>query len=132
MISSCLCGAIEYQLQDNINTLIHCHCSRCRKETGSAFSSVARILTESFSLIKGEELIKTYSENGIHRHFCSICGSQLFTSRDAFPDFYSIRVGLLNDPINPTKKLHVYVSSKAKWDEILDHHPQFETMPDKI
>ena len=131
MIGSCLCGAIEYQLKTDIKTLIHCHCLRCRKETGSAFSSVARIPTESFSLIKGKEFIKIYSEHGVHRHFCSNCASTLFTSRDALPDFYSLRVGLLNDSIEPTK-LHVYVDSKANWDEILDHYPQFATMPDKI
>ncbi len=132
MIGSCLCDTIEYRLKGDIHTLIHCHCSRCRKETGSAFNSVARIPRENFSLIKGEEFIKTYSENGFHRYFCSVCGSTLFTSRDALPDIYSIRVGLLNTPIQPTKKLHIYVNSKANWDEILDHYPQFESMPDKI
>lgn len=36
---SCLCGAVTLELHGSIEAIIHCHCSRCRKSTGSAYAT---------------------------------------------------------------------------------------------
>ena len=36
---SCLCGKVTYRIKDNLGIFQYCHCSRCRKFTGSAFAS---------------------------------------------------------------------------------------------
>lgn len=131
LTGSCLCGSIKYTLQlDNIETLVFCHCSRCRKETGSAFNSAAPINKTELEITEGKDLIKIYADNGVNRHFCPTCGSKLFTSRDTMPDAYRLRVGTLDSTINPIKKIHIFTGSKANWEEICDNHPQFiERMP---
>ena len=32
---SCLCGAVRYRVRGPFMRFVHCHCSRCRKATGS-------------------------------------------------------------------------------------------------
>lgn len=35
----CLCGAVEYQIPDTLEYAGYCHCSECRRFSGSAFSA---------------------------------------------------------------------------------------------
>ena len=39
---SCLCGAVRYEVSDPFEEMHHCHCSKCRKAHGAAFSTFAR------------------------------------------------------------------------------------------
>ncbi|QIQ20755.1 GFA family protein [Zophobihabitans entericus] len=130
LTGSCLCGSIKYQLnQEDIDTLFVCHCSRCRKESGSAFNTSAVINSADITITEGKDLVKKYSVNGVNRHFCVGCGSRLYSSRDNDPAHYRLRVGLLDTPINPAKKIHVFTASKASWDEICDDFPQYPERP---
>ena len=52
---SCLCRAINYSVEEEIPELILCHCSFCRKATGSAFSVNARVHQENVTLQSGDD-----------------------------------------------------------------------------
>ncbi|MFI5317926.1 MAG: GFA family protein, partial [Myxococcota bacterium] len=56
---SCLCGGIRIQAE-RVALLRHCHCSMCRKETGSAFGTVAVVRPSDFRFERGEELVQIY------------------------------------------------------------------------
>lgn len=97
----------------------------CRKLHASAFRTRAKITSESWKTIQGEELIKFYeSSPGEHKGFCSNCGSSLFTKFDEYPDILGFPFGTLDtDPkAKPTR--HIYVGSKAAWHDIADNLPQ--------
>ena len=126
MTGSCLCGEVVYQLNNEIKTIVYCHCSRCRKQTGSAFNAATAINKEDLTFIKVEEKIKVFSCSGVNRHFCGQCGSHLFSSRDNDNNSYRLRIGLINEPINAEKRIHIYTGSKANWDIICDGYPEFE------
>ncbi len=53
---SCLCGLVSYEIEAAGPTY-NCHCSNCRKWSGSAFASSMRAPMESLRLVSGAEAI---------------------------------------------------------------------------
>ena len=72
----CQCGKVRYEAQANIDEVITCNCSRCRK-VGSLLSAVAMA---DFKLLSGENAITDYQFNKrtIHHPFCATCGIQSY------------------------------------------------------
>ena len=57
---TCLCGGVEYEVQDP-EALGYCHCTRCQRWTGSSLAGVV-VAKENFRFTKGEDLVKTLRE----------------------------------------------------------------------
>lgn len=128
---SCLCGEIQYEVSEKLGDIVQCHCQKCRKATGTAFATNAPVLKTAFHLIKGSDLLKSFrSSETTERFFCRQCGSPIYAIKHAAPDTYRIRIGLIDDDIYEYVTKHVFVGSKANWDEILDDRPQFSTYPE--
>jgi hypothetical protein len=125
LAGKCFCGAVEYAVADAFAYAANCHCSNCRRTTGSAFKPFAGIGRDQLELIKGEADLTIYGEpNGNDTH-CARCGSLLYSVvRDGA--YVHVAMGtLVDDPtIRPTK--HIFVGSKAPWFTITDDLPQFE------
>ncbi len=121
----CFCGAVEYEVADEFEYSAYCHCSNCRRTTGSAFKPFAGIRRARFKLIRGEiDLLVYGEENGNDTH-CKSCGSLVFSVvRDG--TYVHVPMGtLVDDPtIRPTS--HIFVGSKAPWFQITDDLPRFE------
>jgi hypothetical protein len=127
---SCLCGTVKYEVRGNLGDGIFCHCSRCRKASGSAFASNVAVPSQDFVWVEGEQALTTFSTpEGVHRLFCSRCGSPIITRRDAFPDTVRLRLGTLDTPLSTGPQAHVFVGSKADWYEIHDELPQHVARP---
>jgi len=123
---SCLCGAVRYEIDGDVGPLVFCHCSRCRKAQGGPFAAVVPVATWSFRIVAGAESLGDYAApSGLHRRFCKICGSPIFTSRENLPDVVRVRVGTLDTPLAKRgPEQHIFVGSKAEWDHIRDDAPQ--------
>jgi len=39
MIGRCLCGGVRYQVRCRPDALYYCHCSQCRRSSGSSFAT---------------------------------------------------------------------------------------------
>eukprot|EP00747_Dinoflagellata_sp_TGD_P029453 gnl/TRDRNA2_/TRDRNA2_133914_c0_seq3.p1 gnl/TRDRNA2_/TRDRNA2_133914_c0~~gnl/TRDRNA2_/TRDRNA2_133914_c0_seq3.p1 ORF type:complete len:127 (+),score=6.21 gnl/TRDRNA2_/TRDRNA2_133914_c0_seq3:93-473(+) len=79
LTGSCLCGAIRYTLSCRIPGFTMCHCSQCRKASGTAYAANASVPTLAFNLLKGFEELKEYeSSPGKMRAFCGNCGSPIY------------------------------------------------------
>jgi len=127
---SCLCGAVRYEVRGDLGTAVYCHCSRCRKASGTAFASNAVIAARDFVVVQGEDALRTFSTpQGVHRVFCSKCGSPLTSSRDSLPDVLRLRLGSLDTPVPAAPSAHIFVGSKAAWWEIRDQLPQHAERP---
>ena len=57
---SCLCGAVRYRVRAPFVRFSHCHCSRCRKAHGTAFSTFARIARSRLRLVTGEGELRRF------------------------------------------------------------------------
>lgn len=86
----CLCGAVRYHLRGDPVHVRRCHCSACRKESGSAFTVYGHWPAEAFELT-GE--VASYDGRG----FCPRCGSRLLDTSDAGGALVEIRLGSLDD-----------------------------------
>ena len=50
----CLCGLVEFEADLPFSKFVRCHCSRCRKATGSAYAANAYVLPGAFRWLSGE------------------------------------------------------------------------------
>ena len=126
----CLCGAVRFELNGPIEVINYCHCSRCRRRTGSAFATVVHAQLEDFRFVAGEEGIATFVPEGWNRRsFCRTCGSPLPGLNEADGEV-GIPAGLLDQDPGARPSLHIMVSSKAPWYEISDSVVQHDEFPD--
>lgn len=130
MKGKCLCGAVEFELDGEIPNLYQCHCSLCRKVTGSSANAAFRIGAGQLRWISGKQGVSEYvTADGFKSHFCGRCGSPLpnLTANDSA---YWVPVGLLEDDAGLELVAHLFVGSRAAWDRVADGVKQFDEMPD--
>ncbi len=126
---SCLCGTIKYEVRGEIGASVYCHCSRCRKASGSVVAFNAPAAGNDFAVVAGEGFLKSFDMPEVQRFFCSNCGSQLFSRRTSAPDIVRLRLGTLDVLPATGPQAHIFVDSKVDWFEIHDDAPQFAQMP---
>ena len=123
----CQCGTVVFEVTGPLGAVRYCHCLSCRRATGSAFSANAKIPLERFEVRSGRDALSRYeARKGVVRHFCARCGSSVYVTLAAEPDFVRPRIGALEGDIDVSISAHVWVSDKAPWHEIADGLPQFE------
>jgi hypothetical protein len=121
---SCYCGSVRYTVVDEFVYAANCHCSSCRRRTGSAFKPFAGIARTKFVVVEGHDHVLTFGDADAHDARCAICGSLLYSIvRDGA--FVHVPMGTLTDApsMRPTK--HIFVGDKASWHEITDDLPQY-------
>ena len=125
---SCLCGGVQFEVTPPFRIAVHCHCSRCRKHSGTFGLTQGRVPKDRFRLLRGEALIRVYKpEGGKVKAFCSECGSSLFGGDWPDGDEVSIRLGALDDDAAVRADYHSFVGSRATWDVLPDDGlPRFE------
>ena len=123
---SCLCGGVRFEYARAVTQVGMCHCSQCRKVSGTASNAVIVVPATEFKWIAGEELQRVYAKpTGWKSTFCATCGSPLPQSiRGAAA--YWVPAGLLDDDPGLAIGGHIFVGSKAAWDQIAGGAPQFE------
>src|SRR5258708_36888497 len=97
----CLCGAVRYEYDGEPGPANYCHCSDCRRCTGSAYNIGVRLLAAQFTITSGSP--KGYSKRGdsgneLTRHFCGDCGSPPFTPSPPHPEYVYATDGSLDHP----------------------------------
>lgn len=126
LAGKCLCGAVQYAVADEFVYALNCHCSNCRRATGSAFKPFAGIERGKLSLAKGKDSLMIFGdENAAHDTHCKACGSLLYSVVREGAYVHVAMGTLVDDPaIRPTA--HIFVGSKAPWFVIADDLPQYE------
>jgi hypothetical protein len=124
LAGKCFCGAVQYTVADEFLYAANCHCSQCRRTTGSAFKPFAGIEREKLTMTQGADQVMIYGEADGNDTHCKACGSLLFSVVRAGA-FVHVAMGTLIDgpTIRPTK--HIFVGSKAPWFTITDSLPQY-------
>lgn len=123
---SCLCGAIRFEIAGEHSKVGICHCSLCRKASGAGSTAIIALAADCLRWIAGEDMLTQYERpSGYGVTFCRVCGSPAPDS-DGRRTMYRVPVGLLDG--NPPLLVgdHIYVGSKAQWDEIAGPDPQYD------
>ncbi|MBT9538501.1 GFA family protein [Thiobacillus sp.] len=130
MQGKCLCGEVEFVVSGTLPNLYQCHCSLCRKATGSAANAALIAPSGNFQWVCGQEHIASYvGNNGYRSDFCSKCGSPLPNPLKGRAEYW-IPAGLLEDNANLQIAAHLHVGSKASWDVIASSGVQYREAPD--
>ena len=118
VLGGCLCGAVRYRYEGPVGPATYCHCTDCRRVTGSAFNVGVRLEAASFRVEGGE--LRQFEKRGhsgalLARSFCATCGSPLFTSSPAHPQHVYVKAGSLDDPslVNPERQ--IWTTSAVAW-----------------
>lgn len=119
----CLCGAIRFRINKDPECAAHCHCSICRKQTGTAFTTGVGFEADAFEWTKGKP---TYFRDsvGVDRGFCARCGSSM--TWEPAGRGITVFVGCLDraEDVRPTS--HTYISTMMPWLKFDDGLPQYD------
>lgn len=129
----CLCGAVHFEITGPIQNIVYCHCSQCRKAQGSAFASNGIVAAKEFTIVAGEsELTGFESSPGQTKYFCRHCGSPIMSKTKTKPNEVRVRLGTIESDIEERPLAHIFVTSKANWEEICGDMPQYNSYePDR-
>jgi hypothetical protein len=129
---SCLCGGVRFEVELPFHRANHCHCSRCRKHSGTFGETQGRVARERFRLLAGEDFLRVFrpAAGAAAKVFCSVCGSSLFGGRWPEGDEVSVRLGSLDGDPEIRPQYRSFVASRAPWDELADDGlPRYDGRP---
>lgn len=120
----CQCGAVRYAVADAFVYALNCHCSRCRRATGSAFKPLGGIERHRVRLTQGEDRVLVVGDDACHDVRCGTCGSLLYSIvREGA--WAHVAYGSLDEAPSLRPTVHIHVASKAPWFDITDGLPQY-------
>ena len=126
-LGKCLCGEVQIKIDGNISDIIHCHCSLCRKNSGTAYATNGFINTAEFTITAGRGSLSAFSfKPGRHRYFCKNCGSPVYSANTDDPSRLRIRLGILDSDISERPISHNFVTSKGNWEDLDAKLPRYD------
>ena len=128
---SCLCGTVKYEVTGAAKRFYHCHCSRCRKATGTGHASNIFFQPAAVKWLTGQEHIRTFKVPEAKRftnQFCGICGARLPRQLQG-TDTVVVPAGSLDDeaPIRPQAR--IFTGSRTNWSCFGDEVPIYPGSP---
>ena len=129
----CLCNKVTYSIRGNFGIFQYCHCSRCRKFTGSVHAANILVSPEDFKWLAGEGNVGRFELDGAKHFatsFCKLCGSSLpWLAKSG--KVVVVPAGTLDgDPdIRPFQ--NIFFGSRAVWYVEAGSLPKYDELPPK-
>lgn len=125
----CLCGGVKIEVDRVVGPFELCHCSRCRKVSGSAFLATVVVRRADFRFVQGQELVTVYDAPVLKRPpayrsmFCKVCGAPV-PDPAGTADEFEICAGIFDDAVGAHPDKHIFVDVKSDWYELDAKLPQ--------
>ena len=132
LAGACNCGAVRYTITAPPLSVMACHCTSCRRQSGSAFSVNLIIRTEDMAVegtMASWEDRDTSSGAPLSREFCGTCGSPIRSVPSVSPQFLAVKAGTLVEPDRFAPSMHIWTSSALPWVVIPADLPRFAQGP---
>ena len=129
--ASCFCGAVAFEVKPPFSDFRYCHCSRCRKASGSAHAANLFVPEKQFAWVKGESSVKRYDLPGSQRFsvwFCPTCGTRVPHKVKTRED-YLIPAGLLDDDPQMRPENSIFWDSRPSWYVAPHEHDCYSEYP---
>ena len=110
----CLCGASRLTVTGPFRAAILCHCSQCRRATGSAFNVAVPVAAAQVTWAARDRVVEYESSPGKVRAHCAGCGAQLYSRYAENPETLRLRGGILDD-FHPAEVHHIFWTDRAAW-----------------
>ena len=118
LAGSCFCGAVNFTVETTTPyPYRRCYCARCRKTAGGT-GAAANILAQASSLaVDGADALTEYAApDSTRTRFCSRCGSALYLTLDAAPDFVYPFASAIDTALpEPPERVHVFTAEAPVW-----------------
>lgn len=125
---SCLCGGVRFRISGELERFFLCHCTRCRKDSGSAHGANLFSSKASIEWLSGQDTVRTFNlaQTRHTRSFCTNCGSAVPCATDGM---LVIPAGSLDGDPEILPNAHIFFASRASWDTDLAGVPSFDEIP---
>ncbi|KAF2187256.1 hypothetical protein K469DRAFT_569734 [Zopfia rhizophila CBS 207.26] len=126
--AGCLCGKITYEFTGEP---LLCHCLKCRRITGTAYSTNVTIPSSSVT-ISGtpKQFIFASGQGPVFKiSFCGDCSSTMWKESDAegFEGYHSIQSGTLGEEFDHYKPDgEIFTPQRTKWLAPIENTRQFD------
>jgi uncharacterized glyoxalase superfamily protein PhnB len=128
---ACLCGAVRFAIDRAVGPFELCHCTRCRKSSGSAYVAGLGVDVADLRFVQGREHVTTFElpvrdrPPAYRRTFCRRCGSPV-PDPEPRGRWLEIPAGLLEgDPVLRPDR-HIFVEHRAAWTPRGDGLPELD------
>lgn len=120
----CLCGRVRWAYEGPENWRAHCHCTSCRRNTASPFTTFMGVPYARFRFAGA--VPETYvSSPGVRRRFCATCGTPVAYEADRYPEEIHLYAASLDDVADFQPQFHVHVAEAVPWVELADKLKRF-------
>jgi hypothetical protein len=117
----CMCGAVAFAVRSPLLGALYCHCTRCQRRSGTAYSMTAVAEPGSFAVTAGEHLLRSWDPgDGWVKWFCADCGSHTHTSHPENPELVAIRLGCVDEDPGVRPSAHQFVAYAMPWHPLPD------------
>ena len=115
---SCLCGGVRFEADLPADLFQYCHCSSCRKSSGSAHAANLMFPLTALRWTRGEDLIGRFTDEhanpGYGRWFCTTCGSPI-PRLSRTRKFWVVPAGTLDSAPRIEPQRNIYWDDRASW-----------------
>jgi hypothetical protein len=125
-----MCGAIRYRIAGAPEFVVQCYCRDCQLATGTGHTTIVGVKESNLGI---DGTPRRYTNSGdtggrVNRHFCSTCGSRLYTSGDLPGEIRMVQAGTLDDPNSVSPTAAIYLKSRIHWDVVSASLSGFDAM----
>jgi hypothetical protein len=124
----CRCGAVRIRITKPPLITGACHCTGCRRMSGSAFSLTVSVPGDGLEVTQGEPVPGGLQGPVSHHFHCADCKSWLFTRAEGMDWFVNVRAGALDDDGWVVPFIELWTREKLPWATTPARH-SFETVP---
>jgi len=130
----CLCGAVRFEVGEpaaregespSAGAFELCHCTRCRKASGSAFAAGLAVPSDALRWTRGRDRVVHYEAPVLERPpayerwFCRHCGAPVPPLRSRGP-WTEIPAGSLDDDPGRRPERHIFAAHAPPWLPLAD------------
>jgi hypothetical protein len=113
----CLCKAVRFKSTAPPIATRVCWCRVCQY-LGAGNATVNVVFRTNAFTVQGD--LRDYrsvadSGNVMHRRFCAMCGTPMFSEAEARPHLIIVRAGTLDDPEIARPDMTIWTSSAPTW-----------------
>lgn len=128
----CACAAIRYEITAEPVFMNHCQCQDCQRRSGTGHGSYLTFAGRKSVQLEGQAAhCDVVGDSGsVKTHgFCPACGSPVYLTSAATPDFFTVHAASLDDPARFKPQAVTYRVRGHAWDDLDPHLPTFDKMP---
>ena len=128
---SCLCGDVRFEIEGAPMRMWNCHCSRCRRGRSAMHASNIFYKFAQLEFLQGADSIVDFRATDARFFavaFCRRCGSAV-PRANRERDIVNAPAGSFDADPGIRPMAHIFVASKAPWEDITDATPQYAELP---